>query len=64
MYWTIALRSAPAWHQRARQHRPYTQSVAPVLTGIVLVVALVLVAAASLGLVIGLFRVSRRPPAQ
>jgi len=35
-----------------------------VFGGIVLVVALVLVAAASLGLVIGLFRVTRRPPAQ
>ncbi len=55
---------APAWHQRDRQCRPYTPSVAPVLTGIVLVVALVLVAVASFGLVVGLFRVSRRPPAQ
>jgi hypothetical protein len=35
-----------------------------VLTGIVLVAALVLVAAASFGLVVGLFRVSRRPPDQ
>jgi hypothetical protein len=64
MYGTIALPQATAWHQRVRQGRPYTPSVAPVLTGIVLVVALVLVAAASLGLVIGLFRVTRRPPAQ
>jgi hypothetical protein len=35
-----------------------------VLTGIVLVVALVLVAIAGFGLVAGLFRVSRRPPVQ
>jgi hypothetical protein len=35
-----------------------------VLTGIVLVVVLMLVAVSGLGLVIGLFRVSRRPPAQ
>jgi hypothetical protein len=33
------------------------------LTGIVLVVALVLIALAGLGLVVGLFRLSRRPPA-
>jgi hypothetical protein len=64
MYRTIALPPATAWHQRAGQSRPYTPSVAPALTGIVLVVALILVAAASLGLVIGLFRVTRRPPAQ
>jgi len=38
--------------------------MAPVLAGIVLVVALVLAAVAGLGLVVGLFRVSRRPPAQ
>jgi len=38
--------------------------MAPVLAGIVLVVALVLAAVAGLGLVVGLFRVSGRPPAQ
>jgi len=38
--------------------------VGPLLTGIALVVALVLVAVAGLGLVVGLFRVSGRPPAQ
>jgi hypothetical protein len=36
--------------------------VAPVLTTIVLVVALAGVALAGLGLVVGLFRVSRQPP--
>jgi hypothetical protein len=35
-----------------------------VLTGIVLVVALVLAAVAGLGLLVGLFRVSSRPPPQ
>jgi hypothetical protein len=38
--------------------------VASLLTGVLLVVALVLAALASLGLVIGLMRVSRRPPAR
>jgi hypothetical protein len=38
--------------------------VAAVLTGIVLIVALVVVAVAGVGLVVGLFRVARRPPAQ
>jgi hypothetical protein len=38
--------------------------VAPLLTGIALVVALALIAGASVWLVVGLFRVSRRPPAQ
>jgi hypothetical protein len=33
-----------------------------VLTGIALVVVLVLVAVAGFGLVVGLFRISRRPP--
>jgi hypothetical protein len=36
--------------------------VAPLLTGIALVVALALIAVASVGLVVGLFRVSSRPP--
>jgi hypothetical protein len=35
-----------------------------VLTGIVLILALAVVAAAGLGLVVGLFRVSGRPPAR
>jgi nitrate reductase NapE component len=38
--------------------------VAPALTGIALVVVLVLAAVAGLGLVVGLFQISRRPPAQ
>jgi hypothetical protein len=38
--------------------------VAPLLTGIALVVALTLIALASVALVVGLFRVSRRPPGQ
>jgi len=38
--------------------------VAPLLTGIVLVVALVLAAGAGVGLVVGLFRVSGRTPAE
>jgi hypothetical protein len=38
--------------------------VAPALTGIALVVVLVLAAVAGLGLVVGLFRINRRPPTQ
>jgi len=43
---------------------PTLRGVPAVLTGVVLVVVLVVIAIASLGLVVGLFRVSRRPSAR